>query len=176
MKRKAIFLDRDGVLNDTIVRMGKPRAPYSLEELRLFAGVEEATNRFKNAGYLLIIVTNQPDVARGWVDRSIVEAINHRIVQELRIDDLQVCYHTEKDACLCRKPKPGMLLNARDRWNIDMTLSFMIGDRNSDIEAGQNAGCRTVLVGEGEESGGAFVPDYCASSLLEAAEQILKGI
>lgn len=174
MGKKAVFLDRDGVLNETIVRMGKPRAPYSLKELRLFAGVEEAARKLKEAGYLLIIVTNQPDVARGWVDRSIVEAVNLKIAQDLYIDDLKVCYHTEKDSCLCRKPRPGMLLDAREKWGIDMSLSFMIGDRNSDIEAGLMAGCLTILVGEGEESKGKFVPDHKALSLLEAASWIIN--
>ncbi|HXH76251.1 MAG TPA: HAD family hydrolase [Bacteriovoracaceae bacterium] len=174
MGKKAVFLDRDGVLNQTIFRMGKARAPYSLEELKLFDGVIDAIKELKAAGYFLVIVTNQPDVARGWVGKLIVESVNKTIMEELKIDSLQVCYHTEKDNCLCRKPRPGMLLAARDEWGIDMTQSFMVGDRFSDIEAGSSAGCRTILVGEGDNVPALVTPDFFASSLLTASRWILS--
>jgi D-glycero-D-manno-heptose 1,7-bisphosphate phosphatase len=169
---RAIFLDRDGVLNQTIFRNGKPRAPYTLEDFKLFAGVPEATQLFKSVNFILIVVTNQPDVARGWVTEKAVHDVNNKLRELIVVDEIKICFHTEKDHCTCRKPRPGMLLEAAKDWNIDMAQSYMIGDRYSDVEAGQSAGCRTILIGEGD-SPGVILPDYRHSSLLEAAHQIL---
>lgn len=170
---KAIFLDRDGVLNQTIWRFGKPRAPYTLEEFTLFSGVKEATELLKDLGYLLIVVTNQPDVARGWVSREAVDAVNKKLCDLLRIDSLKACFHTEKDDCPCRKPRPGMLVEATREWGINPELSFMIGDRSSDIEAGKNGGCRTILIGKSDDSFTVF-PEFECESLWEAARLIQR--
>ncbi len=171
--KKAIFLDRDGVLNQTIWRSGKPRAPYTLNEFSLFPGVKEATLLLKELDYLLVVVTNQPDVARGWVTREAVDAVNQKIFELLPIDSLKACFHTEKDDCSCRKPRPGMLVEATREWGINPALSFMIGDRDSDIEAGKNAGCSTILIGK---SNAVFrvLPDYECDSLIEAAGLIQR--
>lgn len=171
--RKAVFLDRDGVLNQTIFRNGKPRAPYTLEEFVLFAGVKEATELLKARDYLLIVVTNQPDVARGWVSREAVDAVNNKLQELISVDDLKICFHTDQDNCQCRKPRPGMLLEASAQWKIDLKHSFMIGDRHSDVEAGFSAGCKTVLIGEGDHSS-KVKPDFQKNSLLEAAQLIAE--
>jgi D-glycero-D-manno-heptose 1,7-bisphosphate phosphatase len=170
---KAVFLDRDGVLNQTIFRDGKPRAPYTLEDFFLFDGVPEAIDLFRAHEFCLIVVTNQPDVARGWVSREAVDAVNQRLNELLKVDDIKVCFHTEKDNCVCRKPKPGMILEAAGERSIDLTKSFMIGDRYSDVEAGFHAGCKTVLIGPGDVKG-SYLPDYQFNSLIEAARSIIK--
>jgi D-glycero-D-manno-heptose 1,7-bisphosphate phosphatase len=170
--RKAIFLDRDGVLNKTIFKMGKKRAPYNMEEFELLDGVEEGIKTFKQDGFLLIVVTNQPDVARGWVDRPSVEKVNHKIKELLAVDDIKACYHIDEDNCSCRKPRAGMLLAAADKWGIDLKKSFMIGDRFSDIAAGVSAGCRTALIGPGDEQKEYPTPDFRGATLEEAAQWI----
>jgi D-glycero-D-manno-heptose 1,7-bisphosphate phosphatase len=151
--KKAVFLDRDGVLNQTIFRMGKPRAPYTLDEFHLCEGVQEGISLLKEGGYLLIVVTNQPDVARGWVSREAVDAVNGKLKELIEVDDILACFHTEKDQCECRKPRPGMLLEAARNYKIDLSSSWMIGDRYSDVEAGISAGCKTILIGEGDSPG-----------------------
>lgn len=168
---KAIFLDRDGVINQTIVKMGKPRAPYSMEEFRFIDGVPEATQELKKLGYLLIVVTNQPDVSRGWVTMDKVIEVNQFVEKSLQVDEIYACFHDQKDMCECRKPKPGMILAAAKKWNIDLSLSFMIGDRESDVEAGVSAGCRTIFISDTAPD---FQVDYYCSSLLQASYWIKR--
>lgn len=168
--KKAIFLDRDGVLNKTIFKMGKPRAPYSLEEFELLPGVEEAIRKLKSKGYLLIVVTNQPDVSRGWVSLDKVHEVNNEIKRILKVDDLKACFHDSKDNCECRKPRPGMLLESARNFEINLTGSFMIGDRESDVEAGMSAGCKTILIGQDEVC--SVMPHYRGNSLLEVVQYI----
>lgn len=170
MKKRAVFLDRDGVINQTIFRMGKPRAPYTLEEFSFLPGVPEAITFLRQEGFELIIVTNQPDVARGWVSREAVDIVNEYIGRELGISDIRACFHTEKDNCDCRKPRPGMLLEAAKEHNIDLENSYMVGDRESDVAAGKNAGCKTILISNGSEDGD---PDHVAPSLLAATGWIV---
>lgn len=172
--RKAVFLDRDGVINKLVLRNGKAQAPYSLAELELFPDVEESILKLKQADYLTIIVTNQPDVARGWVDIENVHIVNNRIRQMLLIDDIKICFHTDVDQCECRKPNPGMLLTSAQHWNIDLSLSYMIGDRYGDIAAGVRAGCKTILVGSGDQQGSHPNYDHQVHSLSEAVTIILK--
>lgn len=174
-KNKAIFLDRDGVINKLIIRNGKPQAPYSLEEFNLYPGVSEACFEFKKLNYLIIIVTNQPDVARGWVSIESVVMINNKIKEMLPIDDIKICYHTNNDNCSCRKPMPGMLLEAALEWKIDLTQSFMFGDRYSDISAGIKASCKTILVGAGDNQGDHPDPHYKVASLLDGLSIILSN-
>ena len=170
---KAVFLDRDGVLNHTIFRDGKPRAPYKLEDFKLFSDVEESTKLLKQNGYMLIVVTNQPDVARGWVSKTKVEEINTELARLIAIDDIKVCYHDTSDKCDCLKPKPGMLIEAAREHHIDLSISFMLGDRHSDVEAGKAAGTSAILIGEGDHSIETN-PDFKADSLLEAVKFILS--
>lgn len=171
--KRAVFLDRDGVLNKTIFRDGKPRAPYTLEDFALLEDVPEGIQLLRNNNFTLIVVTNQPDVARGWVSREAVDAVNNKLRELIEVDDIKICFHDSMENCFCRKPKPGMLIDAARELGIDLKSSFMIGDRHSDVEAGIDAGCRTFLVGKGDHSS-TVTPDYQVESLLEAARIIIK--
>jgi D-glycero-D-manno-heptose 1,7-bisphosphate phosphatase len=169
----AVFLDRDGVINANIVRDGKPVAPVSLDQFQLLPGVVEAARRLKAAGYLLIVVTNQPDVANGLTPKATVEAMHAEIRRQMPVDDIKVCYHREADHCQCRKPKPGMLLEAASNYGADLASSFMVGDRWRDTAAGRAAGCLTIFVDYGYEQDGPNTPDMVARSLPDAVTQIL---
>lgn len=177
MKQKAIFLDRDGVLNNAIVKNGKPYPPASLAELILPADAKPALQLLKSAGYLLIGATNQPDVAKGITEQHVVEAINTKLMQALPLDDIRVCYHDDHDHCQCRKPRPGLLIEAADHYGIDLKKSVMIGDRWKDIEAGQLAGCKTIWINRHYlEKSPSQPADYIAASLTEASEWIITNI
>ena len=140
--KRAVFLDRDGVINRAVVRDGKPHPPESADVLEIIDGVGGALERLRVAGYLLIVVTNQPDVARGKQSRQTIELMHAQLLDRLPLDEILPCYH-DGDSCECRKPKPGALIGAADRLQLDLTRSFTVGDRWRDIEAGQRAGCRT---------------------------------
>lgn len=173
-QRRAVFLDRDGVINRTFVRDGKPYPPTTLQELEVLPGVPEALHELKQHGYQLLVVTNQPDVARGKQSRQTIEAMHQALAAGLPLDDILVCYHTDQDRCDCRKPMPGMLLEAAKKHNIDLAASFMVGDRWRDIEAGYNAGCKTILIDYGySERSPAHAPDLRVGSLREAADWII---
>jgi D-glycero-D-manno-heptose 1,7-bisphosphate phosphatase len=168
---RAVFLDRDGVINRTVVRDGVPRPPATADALEILPGVAEALTRLRNAGYQLIVVTNQPDVARGATAKDTVEAMHDRLRAILPLDEIRVCYHDDSDRCPCRKPKPGLLTMGRD---VDLAASFMVGDRWRDIEAGRSAGCTTVLVVDPASTEPLrHEPDARVSSLAEAADWIL---
>ncbi len=171
---RAIFLDRDGVLNQAVLRAGISSPPANVGELRILPGVSDACAVLKGAGFLLIVVTNQPDVSRGSAAQETVEAINQELRANLPLDDIRACYHDDRDGCLCRKPNPGLLLQAAVDWKIDLGGSFMVGDRWKDIEAGKRAGCRTILVGEGMSPVANSCPDHRSKSLSEAAAWIVK--
>ncbi len=175
-KNKAVFLDRDGVLNNTIVIGGKPYPPHCLSEAKILDGVALATQVLIDNGFLLIVVTNQPDVARGTTSRETVEAINQFLQERLKIDEFVICYHDSSDECICRKPKPGGILEVAIRKSIDLSRSFMVGDRWRDIEAGRSAGLKTVFINYNyhEKQPDSF--DQQASSLLEALPFILGEI
>jgi D-glycero-D-manno-heptose 1,7-bisphosphate phosphatase len=172
--RRAVFLDRDGVLVRTIVRDGKPYSASSLQEFEILPGVREACARLRESGFLLVVVTNQPDVSRGKLTKADVESMNAFLVDELALDDVLVCYHDDNDMCGCRKPQPGMLLLAAQRWGIDLQRSFMIGDRWKDIEAGQRAGCTTIWVDHGYSEQAPVSPWCRVASLSEAVERIAE--
>ena len=144
--RRAVFLDRDGVLNKAIVRERKPFPPETVEALELLPGVAPALERLRRRGFLLLVVTNQPDVARGAQSRATVDALNTELARRLPLDDVLVCFHDDRDGCDCRKPLPGLLLHGAHRYGIDLHGSFLIGDRWRDVEAGRRAGVRTVFI------------------------------
>jgi D-glycero-D-manno-heptose 1,7-bisphosphate phosphatase len=174
---KAVFLDRDGVLNRSIVRDGVPHPPAGLDELEIYPDAAEALRRIKQAGYLLIVVTNQPDIARGTQTRAAVDQINAALGAALPIDGFVVCAHDDAANCPCRKPKPGMVLEAAARHAVDLQQSFLIGDRWRDIDCGAAAGARTVLIERGYgERAPAHAPDFVAGSMGDAAEWILNSI
>lgn len=172
---RAVFLDRDGVLNRSVVRDGRPYPPANVTELELTPGAGPALLRLREAGFWLIGVTNQPDVARGTQRREVVEAINARILEALPLQAMYVCYE-DGDACPRRKPNPGMLLEAAERFALDLAHSFMVGDRWSDVEAGRRAGCRTVFLDQGYRERRPDPPaDFTAASLAGAADWILRA-
>ncbi len=171
--RRAVFLDRDGVINRAIVRDGKPYPPVSLEELEILPGVREALQKLHHANYLLVVVTNQPDVARGTAKREDVELMNAFLSSQLPIDDFKTCYHDSSDKCNCRKPLPGAFLQAAQEHNIDLSKSFMVGDRWRDVEAGASAGCKTFFINYRYAEQKPAAPDFIVSSLLEAKKIIL---
>jgi D-glycero-D-manno-heptose 1,7-bisphosphate phosphatase len=148
-RRRAVFLDRDGVLNDSIVRDGVPRPPRSVAEFRLLRGVVEACASLRAAGFALVVVTNQPDIARGTQTREAVDAMNDRLAELVELDEICVCPHDDSDDCECRKPRPGMLLEAGRRLSLDMGGSVCVGDRWRDIEAAKRAGVTAVHVDRG---------------------------
>jgi D-glycero-D-manno-heptose 1,7-bisphosphate phosphatase len=143
---KAVFLDRDGIINRAIVQNGKPYPPASLDELDIIPGTLMALQQLASSGFLLLGVTNQPDVARGIQTREVVEAINSHIMNILPLKEILVCYHDKEDHCACRKPKPGLILQGAEKYDIDLGRSWMVGDRWKDISAGKVAGLKTVFV------------------------------
>lgn len=172
----AVFLDRDGVINRALTREGKPYPPSGLAEFEILPGVVEACVRLKEAGFLLVVVTNQPDVGRGTTPRETVEAIHAQMQRVLPIDRVEVCYHPGKGAseCDCRKPKPGMLQRAARDLNIDLARSFMVGDRWRDIDAGHVAGVTTILIDYNYAEALRQPPQHRVHSLREAATLILN--
>jgi len=170
---KAVFLDRDGVLNDALVRDNKPFSPTSIVEVVIPPDVPDALALLRRSGFRLVMVTNQPNIARGTQSRESVYAINRHLQERLGFDAGEVCEHDDVDNCDCRKPKPGMLLRAAKRDNIALAESFMVGDRYQDIEAGRRAGCRTILIGQGYGERIESPPDVTVASLSEAANWIL---
>ncbi|HUL90796.1 MAG TPA: HAD family hydrolase [Burkholderiales bacterium] len=173
--RRAVFLDRDGVINQSVVRDGKPYPPDSPAEMRIIAGVQESLASLRDAGFLNIVVTNQPDVATGRQNVATVEAMHRRLREELALDDIKVCYHRDADGCDCRKPKPGMLLQAARELGIDLARSFMVGDRWRDVAAGQAAGCTSFFVDYGYREKRPDPPYITVKSLAEAGSSILAG-
>jgi D-glycero-D-manno-heptose 1,7-bisphosphate phosphatase len=171
--RQAVFLDRDGVINRAEVREGKPYPPANMSVMEILPGVPAALQALHIAGWMLIVVTNQPDVARGRTPRAVVEAINTHLYQTLPIDEFRTCYHDSGDGCDCRKPLPGALLAAAREHHIDLGRSFMVGDRWSDIEAGKRAGCKTVFIDYAYAENQPELCDYKVQSLQEAATIIL---
>jgi transaldolase len=171
LSRPAVFLDRDGVINRALLRNGKPFAPTSFEELEILPGVPEALQRLKAAGLPIIVVTNQPDVARGTQRLEVVQAINARLAAALPIDEIRTCYHDDADNCECRKPKPGLITHAP---YYDLPRSVLVGDRWRDIDAGTRAGIgMTVLVDYQYDEALRSEPDVRVPSLAEAVPEIL---
>jgi D-glycero-D-manno-heptose 1,7-bisphosphate phosphatase len=173
--RRAVFLDRDGVLIRALVVDGTPRPPASVEGLELLPGVEEACRQLHEAGLLLIVVTNQPDVARGTQTMAAVEALNRELSSRLPLDEIRVCPHDDADRCHCRKPAPGLLLDAAHDWGIDLEHSVMVGDRWRDVEAGRRAGCKTVFIDSGYSERAPEAPDLTVRGLGEAVHWILES-
>ena len=175
MVARAVFLDRDGVLNANIERDGRPVAPWRLEDFRILPGVPEAVRELRRAGFVTVVVTNQPDIANGRTLRATLDAMHDELRRQVEIDDIRVCPHVDSDACACRKPKPGMLVEAAAEHAIALEQSWLVGDRWRDIAAGHAAGCRSILVGDWD--GGAppegMRPAYGRAMSLPAAVKII---
>jgi D-glycero-D-manno-heptose 1,7-bisphosphate phosphatase len=176
-QRPAVFLDRDGVLNRALVRDGKPCPPRSLDEFEILPGVPEACAQLKAAGFLLVVATNQPDVGRGTLPQSALDELHAHMTRALPLDRVEVCLHAgakHGQPCDCRKPRPGMLERAARELGIDLTASWMVGDRWRDIDCGHAAGCRTVFLDYAYDEPLRIPPDFRARDLAAAARIIIE--
>jgi D-glycero-D-manno-heptose 1,7-bisphosphate phosphatase len=173
MAAKAVFLDRDGVLVIPDFREGRSYAPTRLEGYRFYPDAAHALSRLKSAGYKLIVVTNQPDVGKGLIPQVVADEMHERLRNAMPVDMIKACFHAQTAQCDCRKPKPGMLLDAARELDIDLKGSFMVGDRASDVEAGEAAGCRTVFIDLEYSERKPKGPTFIVRSIAEAVDRIL---
>jgi D-glycero-D-manno-heptose 1,7-bisphosphate phosphatase len=171
--QRAVFLDRDGVLNRALVRNRKPYAPRHLGEFRLLPGAADAVRELKSVGFLIIVVTNQPDVGHGLTTPQTLAAMHARLSERLLLDAILVCPHRQDAGCACRKPKPGMIHQAETDWGIDVSRSYLVGDRSTDIVAGRAAGLYTVFLDRGYAEPQLEPPDVRVGSLRQAVRKIL---
>lgn len=170
--RRAVFLDRDGVLNRVVMRDGKAASPRALDELQIEPDAPATLKALKAAGYLLFVVTNQPDVRRGLMSAETLGALHARLAEALPVDEIAACLHDNADGCGCRKPKPGLVLDLAERHGVDLHQSWMIGDQDRDIACGKAAGCNTILLGREYNSG----TDSGADQVVERLSQSLASI
>ena len=176
LTHRGVFLDRDGVINRAVVRDGRPYPPASAGEVEILPGVVDAVRRLRRSGFRVIVVTNQPDVARGKTSLATAEAIRDRIAQEVPVDDILSCYHDDAEGCSCRKPEPGALLEAAARHDLSLSRSFMVGDRWRDVEAGQRAGVECFFIDYQYAERQPNPPFTRVCSLSEAADRILAAM
>ncbi len=177
VKRRAVFLDRDGVLNRSIVRAGRPYPPSKLAEFSLYEDVPKGCKRLKAAGFFLAVVTNQPDVGRGTQQESEVEAIHQVLRKALPLDRVEVCYHGGEEfgqACDCRKPQPGMVLRVARECALDLKASYLIGDRWRDVNCARAAGCAAIFMDHGYAEALREAPDFIVRTFTEAVDVVLR--
>jgi D-glycero-D-manno-heptose 1,7-bisphosphate phosphatase len=166
--KKAVFFDRDGVLVPSDIRGGRPYAKADLDADSIFPEAISLAADLKSAGYFIVVATNQPDVGSGKVTRIAVEKFHAILATVMAIDAIEVCYHVDADRCACRKPLPGMLLHAASKFGINLSQSFMVGDRWRDMDAGSAAGCKTVFLDFGyTERAPTKAPDHIIRHLNE---------
>ena len=170
--RKAIFLDRDGIINHSLIENGKPIAPRSISDFSLMEGVEHLIEKLRGLGYLIFVVTNQPDVAKGKLKKSEIKKMHKFMCEKIKIEEVMVCYCEEGIDCPCYKPSPHMIIELAKTWNIDLGNSFMIGDRWRDVGAGFSAGCTTIFVDYAYDEALIFTPNHIVKSLAEACSII----
>ena len=175
---QAVFLDRDGVLSRGVLRAGKSYAPKKLADFRLMPYAADSVRKLQDAGFLVIVVTNQPDVGNGFVRPEIVNAMHEKLFHKTRINDIYVCPHRPDEGCRCRKPNPGMLLSAAEKHKINLNRSIMVGDRASDVEAAKRVGCQAIFIDRKYSEPPPVVQDATVKSLKAATLLILnkKGI
>ncbi len=171
--RPAVFLDRDGVINEAPVVDGKPTSPRHLNELHVASDAPRACEVLKACGFVLVVVTNQPDISRRLTDAVTVDAMNDHLLGCLPLDAAYVCPHDDRDGCSCRKPAAGLIMTAATSMDLDLGTSYMIGDRWRDIEAGRRAGCVTVHIDRNYAEPRPSSSDAVVESLFEAAEWIV---
>ena len=179
VEQRAVFLDRDGVLNRPVVHDGRPYPPSSVADFQLYDEVAEGCARLKAAGFLLVVVTNQPDVGRGTQTRAQVDEIHTKLLSVLpMLDRIEVCFHAgreEGEPCACRKPAPGMLLAAAAALRIDLHRSYLIGDRWRDIDCARAAGCAAIFIDHGYCEPLRETPDAVVAEFADAVELILQA-
>ena len=173
--KKAVFLDRDGVINRAPIIEGLPRSPRDIQELEIILGVKEAVTLLLSSGFEIVVITNQPEVARGFLHQDDIEKIHKQISNLTGLKHFKVCIHDNQDRCECRKPKPGMLSQAAEEFNLDLKQSFLVGDRWKDIQAGQEVGCRCFFIDYGYCEKKPKPPFDRVNSLLEAAQIITEN-
>lgn len=174
MRRPAVFLDRDGVLNRAFLRDGTPVPPRTLEEFEVLPGVAEACTAFRDAGLALVVVTNQPDLARGTLDPALLEAFHAELRAAVPLDEIVVCSHDSHEGCPCRKPRPGMILDAARRLDLDLDHSVAVGDRWRDVDAAVRAGVGSVFIDWGHGEPLRNSPDARFGALGQAREYVLE--
>jgi D-glycero-D-manno-heptose 1,7-bisphosphate phosphatase len=174
--RRAVFLDRDGVLNQSVIIDGKPHPPSSPSEIIILDGVVEAIRILEKNGFVPVVVTNQPDVARGLTSQKQVKAINNLIGKCTNLEYFFTCFHDDTDRCNCRKPLPGLIQQASVKLNIDLRNSYLVGDRWRDVEAGQAAGCHSFFIDYSYKEKPPKMPFTKVSSLMEAVNLIIGEI
>ena len=172
--KKAVFLDRDGVINKAFIKNGLPESPNSLSELEILPGVKESISRLKKLNFICLVVTNQPDVQRGKIKKNTIIKMNNFLKKKIELDDIFVCYHDDKDNCNCRKHKPGLLLQASKKWDVNLKKSFIIGDRWRDIQAGEKVGCKTIFLEYNYIDIKPKNPNFITDTLLNATYIIEK--
>ena len=174
MNKKAIFIDRDGIINKVVMREGTVSSPWRLEEFEILPDVKECLGAFKKMGFLNIVFSNQPDISRGFLKIDDLDKMHKIIADKLPMDEIKFCPHDDKAHCSCRKPKPGLILEAVEKWSIDLEKSYVIGDSWKDIGAGKAAGCKTFLLRR--EYNKDFQKDYNfeVNNLKEMVEIIKK--
>lgn len=173
--KKAVFLDRDGVINDLVYRNNQPNSPICLGDMKILPRVKEAVDSLKNAGYLCIVVTNKPDIARGLLSYAELSKMHNFMTQATGLELIYFCPHDDNQ-CDCRKPLTGMIEKAVRQYGIDLKRSFVVGDRWRDVEMGKKSGCRTVLVisKSTEQDNRKIDPDFITMDLWEAAQIIIR--
>lgn len=172
--KRAAFLDRDGVINKPRIVDGKPFPPTGTDDLELYEGVALAVSRMKSKGLMVIVITNQPDVARGTTSLDTVDEIHALLKRQLEIDDIFVCPHDDDHDCDCRKPRPGLIWQAAEQWHIDVGNSFLVGDRWRDVDAGKVAGCTTIFINRGYTERQPTGHHFETQSLADASDLIIE--
>jgi len=173
---RCVFLDRDGVVVIPHFRDGRSFAPRRLEDLHIYPEARESLPRLKDAGFMVAVVSNQPDVGNGLIEQSVLSAMHDLLVRTLPIDAIKICTHRQDEICACRKPKPGMILELAREFDVDLTGSFMVGDRNSDVEAGLAAGCVPVFIDHDYSELGPDSRTRRVRSIAEAVDFILETV
>ena len=172
---KAIFLDRDGVINKGYVTNGKSYAPRRIEDFKLLPYVKESIKKFINNGFLIIIVTYQPDISNGLLSLDVLYLMHNKLREKLAVTDIYFCPHSKNENCGCRKPKPGMIAKAAKKYKINFSKSFLVGDRASDIEAGKKVGCRLIFINRNYKEPKPISQEKTVNNLKSATNYILKN-
>ena len=143
---RAVFFDRDGVLNKLVFRDGNYYSPRNIDNFQLYNDAEKVIHKIKAKGFLALVVSNQPDIARGFLKKSVLNEMTKKIYDKLSVDDIFYCMHDDPDAAGCRKPATGLIIKAQKKWDLDLSQSIMIGDSEKDLGAAKNAGIKFILI------------------------------